>query len=145
MGHISYQKTSDSKHLQIQDSEQGHSELSGRITVIVFNVPFPYTSAASTLTHHVSSGQSYITDNLSFFYLYHISSGQSYIQLEFPFLSCFKWSTLHNGQLEFLSLSYFKWSVLHNGQLEFTFLSCFKWSVLRNRQFEFTFLSCFKW
>ncbi|AES97538.1 hypothetical protein MTR_5g055770 [Medicago truncatula] len=31
--------TFDSKHLQIKDSEQGHSKLLGRITVIVFNVP----------------------------------------------------------------------------------------------------------
>jgi hypothetical protein len=39
LGASSYQKTSDSKHLQIKDSEQGHSKLLGRITVIVFNVP----------------------------------------------------------------------------------------------------------
>jgi len=42
LGASSYQKTSDSKHLQIKDSEHGHSKLLGRITVIVFNVPFPY-------------------------------------------------------------------------------------------------------
>ena len=39
LGASSRQKTSDSKHLQIKDSEQGHSKLSGSITVIVFNVP----------------------------------------------------------------------------------------------------------
>jgi len=39
IGASNYQKTSDSKHLQIKDSEQGNSKLLGRITVIVFNVP----------------------------------------------------------------------------------------------------------
>ncbi|KEH16589.1 hypothetical protein MTR_0138s0010 [Medicago truncatula] len=41
LGASSYQKTSDSKHLHIKDSEHEHSKLLGRITVIVFNVPFP--------------------------------------------------------------------------------------------------------
>jgi len=41
LGAFSYQKTFDSKHLQIKDSELGHSKLLGRITVIVFNVPSP--------------------------------------------------------------------------------------------------------
>ncbi|KEH29921.1 hypothetical protein MTR_4g056210 [Medicago truncatula] len=41
LGASSYQKTSDKKHLQIKDSEQGHSKLLGRIAVVVFNVPFP--------------------------------------------------------------------------------------------------------
>jgi hypothetical protein len=40
MGNTCYQRTSDSKHLQIKDSKQGHSKLLGRITVIVFNVSF---------------------------------------------------------------------------------------------------------
>ncbi|KEH16052.1 hypothetical protein MTR_0357s0030 [Medicago truncatula] len=39
LGHPTIKKTSDSKHLQIKDSEQGHSKLLGRIAVIVFNVP----------------------------------------------------------------------------------------------------------
>jgi len=39
LGASSCQRTSDSKHLQIKDSEQRYSKLLGRITVILFNVP----------------------------------------------------------------------------------------------------------
>ena len=42
LGASNYHKISGSKHLQTKDSEQGHSKLFGRITVIVFNVPSPY-------------------------------------------------------------------------------------------------------
>jgi len=42
LGHFSSQKTSILKLLQIKDSKQWNSKLSGRIAVIVFNVPFPY-------------------------------------------------------------------------------------------------------
>jgi len=41
--HPSREKTSDLKHMQIKDSERWNSKLLGRIVVIVFNVPFPYT------------------------------------------------------------------------------------------------------
>jgi len=42
LGASNYKKTSGSKHLRLKESECGNSKLLGRITVIAFNVPFPY-------------------------------------------------------------------------------------------------------